>query len=93
MGEVARVGGGRVVSFAGYEVVGNDEGLAWAEVAGVVEGDRLGGGYGLALGVSVVYSRVIMGMGIGGAQREDERLPLLYATASGPKPSTYIRQY
>lgn len=56
VGEVARVGGGRVVGLAGDEVVGHDEGLAWAEVAGVVEGDGLGGGYGLALGVSAVYS-------------------------------------
>lgn len=55
--EVTRVSGGRLVSLAGYEVVGHDEGLARAEVAGVVEGDGLGGGYGLALGESVVCPR------------------------------------
>jgi len=37
--EVAGVGGGRRVLFAGDQVVGHDEGLAGTEVAGVVEGD------------------------------------------------------
>ena len=49
MRQVARVGRRRVVSLAGDEVVRHCEGLAGAEIAGVVEGNRLEGGYGLAL--------------------------------------------
>ena len=39
MHQVARVSPRRLVGFAGDQVVGYDEGLAWAEVARVVEGD------------------------------------------------------
>lgn len=47
--QVARVGLGRVVGLAGDEVVGDDERLARVEVARVVEGDGLEGGYRFAL--------------------------------------------
>lgn len=47
--EIARVGGGRLVGLAGNQVVRDDEGLARAEVACVVEGDGGKGGYCVAL--------------------------------------------
>lgn len=47
--EVACVGRGRVVGLGGDEVVRHHEGLARAEVPGVVEGDGLEGGDRLAL--------------------------------------------
>ena len=47
--EVPCVGGGRVIGLAGDKVVRHNEGLARAEVAGVVEGDGLERGNSLAL--------------------------------------------
>ena len=77
----------RVVGITGDEIVGYDEGLAGTEVAGVMEGDGGQRGESFALH-STMLSVHDEAKGHGTNRDPWAFLPLQYATASCPKPST-----